>query len=531
MRTATHHARRTASVIVALGVVSVAWAIGMPPATGADEPAHVYRAVSLWRGQFLPESQWSDGSWLVRVPERIAQVSGSVECLKFKPEIPADCMEAGAAAAGTDRMVTVTTGAGRYLPPYYYVVGWPSRFSDGVPLYWAMRLTSAAVCIGMLFWATVLLRGVLRPRLRAAAMLLAITPQVTWLMATVNPNSWEIAGGVLAWAAGLAYLRQPGPVTARSASPTVFWGFLTGATVMLLTRRLSPLWLTLIVVSLLLTWRCLPHAERRERLTPTRAGILPALWLGLLMVGSAVWHALLDLGPALSVLTPDPRLEQLSFVERALSSLPHVPRWIWQTYGVMGWLDTRSPAPAMAVWLLAVGAVAVASVGRRTRWSALTLMVVAGSGAFVLPLLVEAAAGSTTGSRVWQGRYEMPLTQGLLIALVVVATAFRSSPAARDRDDRLADIATAVLTLGACMTFVKALHRYTDGLSNDWDLVSPRWSPPLGVGLLDVLACCGLVMLAICLRLGTQPRPSPVGVQQSTVDVQRTQLEPLGAER
>ena len=219
-------------VLLACLLLHLAWAIAMPVASGPDEPAHVYRAVSLWEGQFLPSTQAADGEWLVRVPSSLARYSGSGACSRDRPDAPPRC---GATSGASEPVATVTTGAGRYLPTYYSAVGWAGRLFDGGAVFYAMRAVSLIVSTLLLALAITTFLGTVGWGWAGIVLPLAITPQVLWLGSIVNPNSWEVDAGLLTWAPASPWRR-----TSPRRAAGVSGGVRARRALLLLMRRLSP---------------------------------------------------------------------------------------------------------------------------------------------------------------------------------------------------------------------------------------------------------------------------------------------------
>jgi len=506
--------RRFRHVLLACLGLHLAWALAMPVTSAPDEPAHVYRAVSLWDGDLIPSVRAADGAWVVRVPQSVAEYAESTACTRHRPEVPAGCAPA---LTGPGGATTVETGAGRYIPPYYYAVGWPGRLDTGLAGFYGMRLASLVGSSVLLALAISTVLRTIGARWARLVLPIAMTPQVLWLGSMVNPNAWELDAGLLAWSAGLA-LASRLSIERREA----LWAkFLAGAVVLVLMRRLSPLWLLLIVVGILATRLCLP-AMTRQQLPRLASGSAPVV-LGVL-VGLATfsvwWHLTFDLASVRGISSPQPSSENL--VESLVALVPDVLSWIHQTYGVFGWLDTRSPQPAILAWL-ATGAVTFALVilGSRHR---VRVAVTTGAGialSLTIPLAFALTAGRQIGIHFWQARYTMPFASGIPLAMGVLGAAWHGRPR------ELLDVVRVVSPLVclawpvlATITFVSALHRYTNGQGAGWSLADLPWSPPGGVLALTALFALSSLFLVRALHdeapSGPAPRTASAGIDGSS---------------
>lgn len=195
---------------VALALIEAAWVFGLPLGGSPDEPAHVYRAVALDRyGDLIPataakgSSLYLDPPYYVKVPTATVNAVAPVMCTAWRSNVGNAC--AKKYVPGTDEPVTqVTTAAGRYLWVYYAVVGIPSLLDPGRHGVFGMRLVGAWTSAALLAAAASTMLRLRRPVLPAVGVAAALTPMVTGMAATVNPNAWEICGGVLVWASLLA---------------------------------------------------------------------------------------------------------------------------------------------------------------------------------------------------------------------------------------------------------------------------------------------------------------------------------------
>ena len=225
----------------------------------------------------------------------------STSCMRWHADVPASC--AGPSSSASDGTATVGTGAGRYFPLYYYVVGAVGHVDSGVTGFYAMRVTSLLVASVLLALAITTVLRTVGIRWACLVLPIAITPQVLWLGSTVNPNAWELDAGLLTWAAGLALVAR-----FSSESMRALWAkFVLGASVLVLMRRLSPLWLVLVVAGVAAVWLCLPAEARRDRtlLVSRRTAGVFAVLAGLAAL-SVWWHLTFEHAALTGVPNPAP---------------------------------------------------------------------------------------------------------------------------------------------------------------------------------------------------------------------------------
>lgn len=482
-------------VLLACAGLHIAWAFAMPVTSAPDEPAHIYRAVSLWEGQLLPSVQDPRDSWLVRVPTATAAYAESTSCTRWRADVPAGCT---GPVAGRTGVTTVGTAAGRYFPLYYAAVGWPGHLRVGVTGFYAMRVLSALVSSVLLALAVVTVLRTVGARWAGIALPVAITPQVLWLGSTINPNAWEVDAGILTWAAALALVSG----LSMERRQTLWGRFLLGACVLLLMRRLSPLWLVLIVAGVMAVRLCIAAATRPSMrpLATHRTAVIGAV-LGGLAALSAWWHLRFDLATVTGYRNTDPAPG--GFWPTLGALVADIPRWLQQTYGVFGWLDTPSPGVAELGWVVVASALfALVTLGAVHRRRVVVTAAVGLMLCVAVPLAFGLTVGREVGIHFWQGRYTMPFAQGIPLGIAIIGASRRDGPAELTRLLRLASPAAAWLLwpgLGT-LSFVWAIHRYGSGADAGWDLDAWSWSPPGGVPLLVVTYLAAGVALVAALR-------------------------------
>jgi len=186
-------------------LLQVVWVFAVPPFGGLDEFDHTYRAASVSRGEWVPDPSSATrgtGAWLT-VPRDIVEAARP-ECLALDYTGANDCV-------GTPRgdSVVVASGAGRYHPAYYALVGGAARPFDGVAALYAMRLTSTLVCwlffVGAV-WATTLWA---RTRWPVAGLVLSATPVLVYSSSIAAPNGLEMMAGIVLWTSLLGLATSP----------------------------------------------------------------------------------------------------------------------------------------------------------------------------------------------------------------------------------------------------------------------------------------------------------------------------------
>lgn len=469
-------------------VLTSLWAIATPIGGAPDEPAHLIKAASVVRGEFVGEA----GSFghRVSVPRYVAY-SGANTCYAFDPNRDAECEVV--VPAPTDELMEASTTAGLYNPVYYLLTGWPSLIlADDSGIY-AMRIVSAVIVSGFLALAGALVSTWRRRTIPIVGFAAAVTPMVLFLGGTVNPNSLEIAATFAAFTALLTVVREPQSPLLRNSIIV-----LVSAAIAANMRGLSVLWLAVALLTpfILIRGGDLLALLRRRPVQIAIAGS------ALAFVGAAVW------------LLGSNSLGAGVGAEITESIAPGVGApWYyggWWTFqatldyligavGLFGWLDTLAPIFVLAVWTsLMGGLLIVAAVVLRGRALAFAAALVIAT--FALPPVMQAIY-ITGGGIIWQGRYILPVL--VCAALGVAAVISDAVPVRRPFSTRLIVVVAGLWGIAQFHAFATALRRYAVGLDASWAdmLTAAEWLPPGGLGL--SLGGFAAILLAGTIVAGT----------------------------
>ena len=172
--------------------------------------------------------------------------------------------------------------------------------------------------------------------------------------------------------------------------------------------------------------------------------------------------------------------------------------WWAQQTGTLGWLDTPAPLSVVVATVTAVVVpvlLALALLRGRDRWAQL----VAVTCSIIVPI-AAATAVFPGGGRVWQGRYSMPVTVG-----VVILAGILLDDGALSRGVPWLSIGRWLGGLwayaGIAMVFFN-MQRYSVGTKTENYLYlfrSTPWSPPLGTVIWILVAAIGYVGTVVCI--------------------------------
>lgn len=386
--------RRTfASFLIGIFLVQAAWIAAMPAFRGPDEFDHVFRAEGVSHGAFMP------GDTIPSVRGNLTPVRRSVidaasrVCASYRYTGYHDCHLYGSYHDGWGE---VGTGAGRYNPAYYFVVGNVARFFEGVAVDYVIRAVTAGICAALLAWAATLWTLLGRSRWRTLAFAVALTPVFLFSTTMAAPNGVSYSAAALLWVAGLAFLSRPRDELPRGCLAAV----VVGAVVLCNTHTTGPLWLLLIAV----TWALLKPAALLQAFKDARNRLAIGL-VGLGTAASVLWTVVsgANLPNASGQITSNPELGPLVSNETA---------WLLQTIAAFPLRNEFAPPAVYVLWLVGFGTLMAFGLRYRGRTRLVLVWMVI---ATIATQTILTYVGFKTDGYAWQGRYGLPFTVGLAL--------------------------------------------------------------------------------------------------------------------
>jgi hypothetical protein len=402
--------RVPALLVLGTLLMQAAWWLALPPFRGTDEFDHAYRAAAVAGGQWRsPGEQAAHGRGeLVTVPRSLVTAARPV-CSSYAYTGHDNCNPAGDAAHGR---VQVASAAATYQPVFYWVVGSVASSFSGAGALYAMRVATAVLCavlVGLAAWVTSRWSRSLWP---CAGLVVAASPVVVFSTSVVAPNGLEMCAALLLWLSLLGLHSIDGVARHQRA---LLVCATVGAVVLTTLRSIGPLWLGLIVLTILL-----PLGPRRivdlVRRTPVLAGVSTALVLAATL--ASVWWTRSAGTNALEPFDTD-------VTNRWTATLGQVPLWLLQS--IAAFPRRGDPAPAIVYLGVALVFASLLVAGfllgtRRWRVTLSASAVVALAVPLVLTVLTIAVSGP-----VWQGRYGLPYAFGLALVAAAALDAARAS--------------------------------------------------------------------------------------------------------
>jgi hypothetical protein len=393
--TDTRRPFRVRWVVLGLLLIELGWVLAVPPFRGVDEWDHAYRASAVAHGQWVaPPTEATRGTGAIVNAEPDIVAAAQPECQRLDYTGDAECV-----GRPVGDHVEIASGAGRYHPLFYAVVGSPTLVLDGVAALYAMRLVALALCLVVLGVALRVLRTWTEP-LVSVAVVCGLTPMVLYSTSIVAANGLEMVSGLLLWVTLGAMAHHDEPFAARFVVPAVV------ATSLLVTlRSLGPLWALLILATALVAWPTL--LTRLWGFVRTRAGLVSVAILAAVAAASLAWISVQSTLVIGRVAAGGP----LPLVEKLGVAALRIPQWILQWIGAFPYRAQPAPPVVYLVFLLLLGWLLAVTLRRGDRRLRLAVGMVL-TLSILVPFFITVATLDEFGTS-WQGRYVLPYLLGL----------------------------------------------------------------------------------------------------------------------
>lgn len=492
----TAAARWRTTLLAGAGFIALqlGWLLSLAPGYGIDEFDHAYKASSVAEGHWKPSSQ-RPPTGKVRgelIPVRADLVPAVAKACTTRPyTAPYDCKPFRTLADGE---VLVGSGASRYNPTFYAVVGTAAKPFHGTANLIAMRVVTALLA-GALFMLVVWLAVAgARTVWPLATVLLAALPTTVYSTAIASPNGIEMIAGLGVWVAATSVLDGSLPGRAPGLRTTAYGALGLCAVVMANTHTLGVLWLGLILVVLAAL-----HGPRA-----TVRSLLPRARTEYAVLAATVVGVGFELAWMLLSRVNDPSAVTTTFDDSPWPSVvTGLVLWPLQVIGVFPMRNEAAPLGvyalvlALVVWFVAT---ALRRSGVRTRTGATLAVLVTIS--FAVPAVLTVLTYHSIGA-AWQGRYEYPFAVG---ALVLLGRVLDGGPG------RFGALFALVVALAMPVAhLLSQLHVVRVAASRPDLVVESGWAVP-GSALLVLLAVAAAASWCAAIRTSTRTRPpAPVG--------------------
>ena len=405
--------RSTVSVRLAAAgflLLQVVWIFVVPPFRASDEFDHAYRAAAVADGQWVPRPEAATrgtGAWL-DVPVDVVDAAQD-ECTRLSYTGPEDCV----GTAVDDETIRIASGAGRYHPLFYEVIGAPASLFEGTTALYVMRAVSSLLCWGMFVVALIATKAWARSRWPFVALTVAATPVLLYSTTVPAPNGLEMTAALALWSALVGLATVPG---ARHDARLLLVTAGSGALLVTL-RSFGPVWAGLVLVTVLLAVP-VSRVQVRRVLGHSRGWIALAAVLAATLA-SVAWIRIMG---SLTVGRND-ATEQIDVAARLGILGTQSVLWAFQSIAAFPLRNEQSHVSVYGCYLLLAGAVIVLGLRRGSRRLRLGILVTVALS-FLVPAIVTFATVETYGT-AWQGRYTLPYAVG---GLVLVGLALDRRP-------------------------------------------------------------------------------------------------------
>lgn len=390
--------RSARALLAGLCVLFVAWILVIPPFGGTDEYDHAYRAAAAARGEWTidPVAATRGTGAFLHVPNDIVKAA-QPRCQQLTYTQDVDCV--GKPAGEGERIVA--SGAGRYHPLFYAVIGTPALPFEGATALYVMRLVTALLAAAFVWVAVRAASTWSRSRWPFAGIAVAGTPVALYSASIAAPNGVEMMSALALWMALMGLLLAPPQHTVRLA---VYAG-VSGAVLATL-RPLGPLWCLLVFAAVLIAVR--PVTGRIHTLLRTPMVLAGAGLVFVSALQGTVWtltSGALELGHE--------QTEPSSLGHRISAAATQLPAWILQPIAAFPMRNQATHAAVYACFLLLFGVVVV--LGLRCGVARVRVAICLVAATVIAFPYVSTVLSWDKYQAAWQGRYGLPLAMGLVL--------------------------------------------------------------------------------------------------------------------
>jgi hypothetical protein len=391
------------SMLLGLCGLFAVWVLVMPPFAGSDEHDHVYRAAAAARGQWAIDpvnATRGTGAWL-EVPSDIV-TAARLECQNLIYTKDRDCV----GTPDGDGTTRVASGAGRYHPLFYAVIGTVAKPFDGVSALYAMRFATALLAAAFVWVAARAASTWARTRWPYLGIAVACTPVVIYSSAVASPNGVEMMSALALWMSLVGLLVAPPEHVGRLAA----YAGISGATLATL-RPLGSLWCLVILAAVLLAVRS--EAGRIKALVRRPAVLLGALLVLVSALQGTAWVLAVD-----ALKMGGEGTDHTTLGHRLGVSASQLPAWILQAIAAFPLRDQPTHPAVYACYLLLFGVVLVLGLRFGSGRSRAAIGLVMAS-VLVFPFVTTVQSYDKYAA-AWQGRYGLPVAMGMVVLAAYV---------------------------------------------------------------------------------------------------------------
>ena len=480
-------------MMVAAWLGCAAWALSSPPGSSPDEWAHLASAWEANSGQDISAAH----------PVAPVALVNAAACLDRRAPVAHGSAGACIVAvlASSKDTIEVANSTASYPPLFHRFLSVFVGSDLARSVYW-MRLWVSLVSVLLVAFPLLVLavsRGDVQPV--AVASAIAMGPLAWFLISSINPSAWEMAGAVCAWGCGLSLVLSHGRAAIVLSGIGIAGGLAVGALSKPGGGSLAALGLVL-AAPLWLSSRA--RGGRRNAWAWWAAAYAGLAVVGMLAVARGALDV--DWGPHY---TRVPITWHL-----LLDNLIGSPDYVLTSLGPVGWLDTATGTFATLAFLGAGGYLVLSAFRQGHRVLSLCLAAVTLAACFA-PAIILTASHSVVGVG-FQSRYIWPLAVGtLFVACLGLALNGRL---AEVLGGHVRLVVVSTLTLGTMMALWLNIQRYarTVVLGFPYRQTGPStWAPPAlgtaGTVLLGLLAFAAFYTLTLMSWNSREPAQEPRG--------------------
>ena len=368
-------------------LLSIAFLVGSPLSAGPDEPEH--QATAWYYSQNLAPVEVYHET-VKGIPYQLV----AKPCYATKPEVSAACLN----QLSTSNHLTQEYKVNNYPQLPYWIIGAGQTIfgiidSNLISLGGRVFLMLACYLLLMLSQNFLIKSGNSNYNF---VIFIFCSPMVLFLSATANPNALEISAA-MAYASSILYFQN------APSKRSLLYALILGLALSM-SRPISFVWMMIILLfSVFLT----SDKKRSKHDIYLLFSSTPGLAFGI------YWKLAHPTFLDFPGYVPEVISNQYSYLlESFFKSLNLIPLRFEQSWGILGWLDTR---PLEIIWFVIVAIWSwflLSNLG--TQILHMKLPIIGIASIFVFISLLEASANQHWPTW-WQGRYQLPVLAGVVL--------------------------------------------------------------------------------------------------------------------
>jgi hypothetical protein len=367
-------------VAIFIALICITWVIGEPRNAFVEENQHSFYAAGAVRGEVPLQlaSKLPFPKWQVVVPGWFNNIFLQHPVTNPNPG-----------------NISTTTDVGHLPPFYYFILGLPTLFRNGMTTLYIMRLIEMLLCLGYILYAIYIYSRHNRALSAYVGILLSLTPEAYFLGATINPNGLEV------FACASLFILSGVIITSELHEQLITYKSfcIVGGTLCLI-RTLSPMWVIIAILYIAIGI----GFKKTAKMITNKSCIKFTVFIVITGLVTFIWDLIWGRFPYGITFYLINGYQNHSFLDRVLLSSQRSVTFSIQAFAN---INNSTWPLATTIWLVLIVALVFLAI-LKNRYFALKLIMTSILLDIFVPAVFEASQGAHLGLW-WEGSYSLPL--------------------------------------------------------------------------------------------------------------------------